>query len=843
MSIYYLTKKYGLTFGLVCCFQLLFIQMAIAQGGDNVKGLVSDEKNLPLPGVTIIAKNVQTNASSNAQTDTQGIFKFKIASGQYIFIISSVGYQSQTLSNYTVKVGETISITVKLKESANNLDQVVVIGYGSQQKRLVTGSVAKVNGADLNKFPGGNFAQQLAGKAAGVSINEASAQPGTDPQIIVRGVGTLTAGKSPLIVVDGFPLTEGSSLNSINPSDIETLDILKDPASAAIYGSRAANGVVLVTTKKSQADKVKLSVDVFSGIQSRSDNFKLIENAYDAALYYTEARNNGYVSLNPGVNLITDDRATRVSRGAGLRQLNLNYIQPYLDRLPNLTNTNWLDEIFQTAPINSFNISASGGTAKTNYYLSTNYFDQDGIVINTGLKRYSGNFKLDSKISDHLDLGFSINPSYNIQNYFLNNANTANDIISMATLMMPFFPVYNSDGSYAISQQIRSNTPEDGALGENPVAFANMNTNLRTIFRNFGNTYLKYKIIDGLTYKALLGADYTNSSQQNFSPSNVGVYRTAAPKPATASETGAYVLNYLLENTLTFSKVIDKHDLNILGGYSFQKEEGSSTLINGTGIPDDNISNIGGASAHNVTSEKYRWAQISYFGRLQYGFGQKYLASLTMRGDGSSRFGQNKKWGYFPSVTSGWIISKEGFFPENKTLTFAKLRATWGKSGNNQIGNYGSIATVTGGALANYVFGNALSSGFTATTTPNPNLTWETRSSTNLGLDLTFFNKLNLTAEYYNGTTKNLLLNVPVPEQSGFSTSLQNIGKVRNSGLEFDLSGSDFNLGKVKWGFSTNISLNKSEVLALAPGQTQIIQGNESNIITKVGGPIAEFYG
>lgn len=834
----------------ILCSLLLFAFLltsatTYSQQKNEIKGQVKDESGQPLASVSILAKNASTNFTAGAQTDSLGIFKFTNlpAGGPYSFTASSVGYEEQTLSGYTIKEGANITLLVKLKSQVKALDQVVVVGYGSQQKRYVTGAVTKVSGSDLNTYSGSSFAQQLSGKASGVTINEATAQPGSDPQVIIRGAGTLTAGRSPLIVVDGFPLSEGSSLNSINPVDIETLDILKDPASAAIYGSRAANGVILITTKKGKNEKMKVSFDMYTGVQQRNDNFTLLDNAYDAALYFTEARDNGYVSLNPSVNNISDDRATRISRGAGLRQLRLNYIQPYLDKTAGLTNTNWLNAIFRNAPINSYNLGLSGGTTKTTYYVSANYFDQQGIVIGSRLKRYSGTIKLDSKMNDKLDFGISLNPSYNVQDYFDNDASLQRDIIAATMIMMPFFDVKNPDGSLAISQQIKANTAEDGALGENPVATAKMTINQRTSFRNFGNAYLQYKILKNLKYKISIGGDYSTLNQLNFSPSVVGTYRTAAPKPATATEVTGSVINYLVENTLTYAQKFGNHDLNFLAGYTFQKEQGSATTLNGTNIPDDNIQNIAGASAFTATSDKYKWAQVSYFGRMQYAYNQKYLASLTMRSDGSSRFGKNNRWGYFPSLTLGWIVSNEKFFHENKVLTFAKLRGTWGRSGNNQIGNYGSIGTVAGGSFANYVFGTSLVSGFSATTTPNPNLTWETRTSTNIGADLVFFNKLNLTAEYYTGTTSNLLLNVPVPEQSGFSTSLQNIGKVRNNGLEIDISSNRLNIGKVKWSPSANISINKNKVLALAPGQTQIIQGNENNIYTKVGGPIAEFYG
>ena len=840
---------------LITALALLLLHSGYSQlKGANLKGTVLSEKGEMLAGVTVEIKKINGKEKQQTTTSEKGIFLFTdlAATSRYDISCTSVGYEPVTLKGVELSTGEEKSILIRMREAASSLDQVVVVGYGSQQKRFVTGSVSKVGSADLNRYPGSSFAQQLTGKAAGVVINETSGQPGTDPVISIRGIGTLTAGRNPLVVVDGFPLSEGSSLNSINPQDIESIDILKDPASAAIYGSRAANGVIMVTTKKGKAEKATISFDVYAGVQQRSDEVKLV-NGYDAATYFTEARDNGYVSLNPALNKITDDRATRIAHGAGLRQLRLNYIQPWLDKTPEVTNTDWLKEAFRKAPLNSYNLSITGSTPKSNYYFSANYFNQNGIFIENGLKRYSATLKLDSKLSDKLDFGISIDPSFNRQKFFLNNGSSSAtygsyDYMSVLITSFPFFSPYNADGSFAISSQIKANTPEDGALSENIVAIAKMNTNYSNTFRTFGNAYLSYKILKDLKFKVMLGGDYTNLYQNNFSPASIGQYRIPAPKPATAQELNGNTANFLVENTLTYAKRMGKHDVNVVAGYSFQKENGSLTTVNASGMPDDNIANINGASSFIASSAKYTWTQISYFGRIQYNYAQKYIASATMRTDGSSRFGPNNRWGYFPSLTAGWIASNENFFPKNNVLTLAKLRATWGRTGNNQIGNYGSYALVQAVSVqnatnSNYVYGNNLAAGFSASNTPNPDLTWETKESTNFGIDLIFLKKINFTAEYYNSKTKNLLLNVPVPSQSGFISALQNLGEVQNRGLELEAAMGGINLGKIKWNVSANIAFNKNKVLALAPGQTQIIAGNESNIITKVGHPIAEFYG
>lgn len=821
---------------------LTMITLAVqAQQVTSVRGTVVDEKGAILPGVSVIMVDPVTKKQESTFTDAKGIFVFnnlKIGN-RYDFSFNYIGYEKKTSTGFLINPGINNSILIRMETSSSGLNDVVVVGYGSQKKTKITGAISQVKSEELNKYSGSNFAQQLAGKAAGVVINDASAQPGTDPQIVIRGIGTLTAGVSPLVVVDGFPLSEGSSLNTVNPQDIETIDILKDPASAAIYGSRAANGVILITTKNGRSDKNTVSFDFYTGAQVRADRVELVDG-YQFAQLNTEARDWGYVSRNPLTRNIADDYATRVSKGANKRDLRLNYIQPYLNNQSGLTNTDWLDEIFRTAPISSYNVALSGGNEKSKYYFSGNYFDQDGIVIETGLKRYSMSFKFDSKISRSFDVGLSINPSYNQQKFFQNDASRSSDAIGAALIMYPFFPARNADGSLAISQQIVANTAEDGALGENPVAIMEKTKYNRNLFRTFGNAYVNFKPLEGLTFKSLLGGDYSSNFIDFFTPSDVGEYRTAAPKPARASETKGSVINYLWENTLTFEKTFGKHDINILAGTTFQKESGNSTLVSGTGIPDNNIDNIAGASSFSVVPVRYIWTQLSYLARLQYAYANRYLFSAAVRRDGSSRFGQDAKWGNFPSVTVGWIASREDFFPKMDWIDLLKFRATYGKAGNNQIGNYSSYA------LANplsYVSGSTLLPGFAAVNPANSTLSWETKTSYNVGFDLGLFKKLNLSANYYSMVTSDLLLQVPVPAQSGYDSALQNVGRASNKGFELELSGTSIKLGPLNWNFGANIATNKNKVLELGPGQNQIVTGTNSAFRTKVGGPIAELYG
>jgi len=822
-------------------YALLLTGTVQAQTAVRVKGKVLDEYGSSLAGVTININSAAYNKRHTTTTDGNGNFTVEDLDTSYLynFLFTAVGYQPDSVKNFKVSAGDNNSLLIRLRTAASALNEVVVVGYGTQSKSRVTGAITSLKSQELNKYAASSFGQQLSGRASGILINDASALPGTDPQVIIRGISTLTAGTYPLVVVDGFPLSEGSSFNSINPQDVETIDILKDPSSAAIYGSRAANGVILITTKSARGEKTKINFDAYTGVQQRSDNVRLIDG-YQYAQYSTEARDWGYTSKDQAHRTLTDDVATRKANGATARDYVLNYVGPWLNKQPGLTNTNWLDAIFRTAPINSFNLSLSGSNSKTNYYISGNYFNQQGVVINTGLQRFSGEVKINSQPNEWLRVGISLNPSFNIQKFYKNDANRSSDAIADALIMYPFFPVYNPDGSLAISQQIKANTPEDGALGENAVAIMKMTTYNRNFFRNFGNAFLEFRLPAGIRFKTMLGGDYTSTDIEYYSPSGVGAYRTAAPKPAAASSTNAYVWNYISENTLTWASTFGDHDVNLLAGYSFQKENSDSTIVNGTNIPDDNLQNISGATSFSAGQSAYTWTQLSYLARLQYAFKDRYLFTAAIRRDGSSRFGRNSKYGYFPSLTAGWIVTKEHFLQNLSWLNQLKLRATWGKAGNNQIGAYGSQALVN---QENYVYGTSLAPGYAATAAPNANLSWETKTAVNIGFDATVHKYLGLTFNYYNTTTSNLLLNVPVPAQSGYISSLQNIGKVRNRGVELELSGNDIHLGPVRWSYNANFTTNKNIVLALAPGQRQILTGKNSAFLTKVGGPIAELYG
>ncbi|MEQ6120550.1 TonB-dependent receptor [Reichenbachiella sp. MALMAid0571] len=801
----------------------------------EISGKITDENGQGLPGASVIEKGT-TNGTT---TDLEGRYKLNV-SEEAILVVSFVGYKTQE-----VTINGRSAVDIQMEMDAQQLEDIVVIGYGSQSKAKITGAISEVKTEQFEKYATGNFENALTGAISGIQVNQNGANPGEDSNIIIRGTGTLTAGSNPLIVVDGFPLSEGSTLSSLNPNDIESIDVLKDAASAAIYGSRAANGVLLITTKKAKGEGLQVNVNVFAGVQSRSDGLRTI-GAYDYAQYQKEARDYAYVIVDPANRNASDDNATRLANGASRRQLNLDFIEPYLNGTPGLTDTNWWDEIYNNAGIQNYNVSISNSTDKTRLTTSIGYLDQNGILIGSGTEKYTSNIRIDTDILKNLKLGMNLNTSYDQTGVIDANVGWGEfpaDPGSGVYLMYPFFKPYNNDGSFAISEQIRAVTEGDGALGENTVAMTLGSKNVQNRFRSFGSAYLEYEIIDGLVAKTSLGGDFRSTFIDYYQPSYIGTYRTdAVNNQANSSETSARYENLLTENTLSYYKEVNKHSLDFLGGFSYQQENLTHTVISATGIVDDNLDNIAAGSSFSVVSDRQKWAQVSYFGRIQYDFDSKYLLSASLRTDGSSRFGDNSKWGVFKSVSAGWLISNEGFFPENSKLSLAKVRASWGQTGNNQIGAFGSKALV---GVDNYTIGGSLAPGFATSSSPNDNLSWETNTSVNLGLDLGFFdNKLLFTGEYYVSTTKDLLLDVPVPQQSGFNSSLQNVGKVRNSGIELELRGQDIQLGDFTLGFNANISTNSNEVLALGPDQDQIIKSSSGfPFRTRVGGPIAELYG
>jgi TonB-linked SusC/RagA family outer membrane protein len=802
--------------------------------------LTDRETGEPLIGATVQVKGTTIGTVTNVM----GEWALSAPDEANTLVVSYIGFESAEIT-----IGSASYFELSLVPDTQTLGEVVVYGYGTGTKEKFNGAVSNIGNEQLNNYSSANFEQSIAGALAGVQIVGNSKNPGDNSVIQIRGVNTLTAGTSPLIVVDGNPLTEGSSFSSVNTNDIESVSVLKDAASAAIYGSRASNGVILITTKKGKSnDGLNVTYDGYFGVQQRIDKFELTD-AYSTALFDYDARNFGYVSGGTGRS-ISDDNATRDANGGGKRSRIPTYLQDYVDGVPGLTNTDWSDAVFRNASQQSHHVNLSGGTDNTNYSVSFGYFDQENIIIDSDYERFTNNIRFNSQVNDRIRFGINTNVSFSNSNPTGDTGWSRSeegrgrqfDPAFTIVLMQPYYPIYNPDGSFAIAAQIDDNNENwDGPISENIVAQSGLSDFTRNSFRVFGSTYLEFEPVENLTFKTSFGGDYNTGLEEYFGPSIYGNYRTpVANNPTRAAKRTSERKNFITENLLNYKQTFDAHTFDVLLGYSYQEESREGIDLTSRDFADDNLRNISGATTIASSASGSKWALESYFSRVQYDFDDRYALSASLRRDGSSRFGKNTKYGDFASVSAGWTLSNEQFFPANDWVSFAKLRASWGQTGNNQIGDFASIALISND---NYVIDGGLTSGSFTSTSPNADLSWETNSALNYGLDLGFLNdKLLLSMEYYDSRTKDLLLDVPVPQQSGFSESLQNIGELKNTGFELELQGRDFSVGDISFGFNANFFTNDNEVLALGAGQDQIISNNGVSFITRIGHPIAQFY-
>ena len=769
----------------------------------NVSGTVVDEKGEPVIGASVTV----VGTALGTITNLEGKYSLTDVQEDSKVAISFVGYGALTFSAKDKQLARVV-----LKEDSELLDEVVVIGYGTERKSDLSTAVSQVKSKDFESISYSDPGQAIAGRMPGIYVKQASGAPGGNPQISIRGTGTISSGSSPLVVVDGLPVTDDVGLNSINPNDIESINVLKDVASAAIYGSRAANGVILITTKKGKAGKAQYTFNTYYGVQQVEKKYDLVD-AYQQAELMAEA----FQYKNQEIP---------------------NFIKPYLEHQQGLVNTNWQDHIFRDAPTNYYELSVSGANEQTVYFVSGSYYKQKGIVIGSDYERISGRVNLTSKLSNKFEFGINLNPNYSMQDKITEGWEESP--LSMGIYnSYPFFPVYEPDGSYAISKQIHAVQNYGGmAEVENNVATANLTTNQVENFKILGGAYLSYTPLKGLTFKTYVGGYFISNRAEYYRPSTIGAYRQAAPTVAKAASSTYETFNWMSENTITFNKSWGKHDFEILGGMSFQKETTNNNSIDAENFPNDDIPTLNAALTINTASAtRYQWALLSYFGRLKYDYKKKYFFTAALRMDGSSRFGRNNRFGLFPSLSAAWRISEENFFPKNDIISELKPRISWGISGNDEIGNYSSLSLMSS---AKYNFNGNLVAGMRPNTSPNANLSWEKNNTVNVGLDVGLFrNALNLNFEYYVSKTSDMLLEVPVPAYSGYSTSLQNVGSVRNKGFEFAASFKN-HIKDFNYQISANFSTNKNTVLSLGANQNEIITARN---ITKVGHPIGALYG
>ncbi|MEG0647201.1 MAG: TonB-dependent receptor [Bacteroides sp.] len=834
------------------------------QKSKAISGVVIDESGEPIIGASILVEGT----SIGTITNIDGRYSLADVPESAQLTVSYIGYKSIALSAKDKSLA-----TITLHEDSKALDEVVVVGYGVQKKRDVTTAIASIRSSDMKGQPVTSMAEAMVGKMPGVQVSQSTGAPGSSLQIKVRGTGTITAGTSPLYVVDGVPLAK-EQLNTFNMNDVESIEVLKDASSSAIYGSRGSNGVVLITTKKGKEGKSTVSYNGYYGFQTVSKQIDML-NAYEYADLVNDSRNNTYVDKMQSINnkLITqnkpvlnfnikDNNAVRLANtGNDYNTIIPREILPYLNGEKGLTDTNWQDEIFRTAGMQNHSVSVAGGSSKVKYYASVDYLKQDGVIINSDFTRYGARFNLD--VTEGIfTFGLAFNPSVTIENAV--NADGAYNsdgggIIASALHSAPIFSVYNADGTFNFAQNAWSPDTEtimpDGSvrIGNsqtqvwNPVALALLQKDQTKASRMFGNIYGEVALLPSLKYRANFGMDIYNNSQDTFRPSTLPISNTAGnPEsvPEATSKT-AKLYNWLFEQTLSFNKEYKGHSLNALAGWTMQYQRDESNYAFANGFITNGIPTLNAGTVTRGNSHASEWALLSGLARVQYNYLGRYMLSGAVRADGASRFGKDNRWGWFPSVSAGWRMTEEAFM---KSLTFIddlKLRASYGLTGNFRIPNYGAQGEV---GYYSYVLGGSspqLIKGAAPSSMPNPGLRWEKTAQVNVGFDASFFhNRLTLGLDLYNSNTYDLLLNVPVPMTTGYDTRLENIGKVNNKGVEFNIATSH-QMGDFNWTVYFNISKNINEVKELGPGNADIISsGSVSNayFITRVGEAIGSYY-
>ncbi|WP_291965152.1 SusC/RagA family TonB-linked outer membrane protein [Maribacter sp.] len=777
---------------LFSCF-LIITGLGFAQESYNLSGTVTDEQNFPVPGASIVIKNTTTGTS----TDFDGNYSISAKKGD-VLEFSSIGYAKKSITLNGEKV-----LNVILVEDASQLEEVVVVGYGSQKKSDITGSVSSVKAEELAAFPVLNAEQALQGRAAGVAVQSNNGgEPGAPINVSIRGNTSIGASSAALVVVDGFV---GGSLPQ--PTDIESIEVLKDASATAIYGSRGANGVILVTTKKGRSGKMQIELNSSYSSQNVSNRLDLLNATQFGA--YRQVINPAYVQGN--------------------------------------AETDWQDLIYRTGTVENHQLSFSGGSEKINYYVSGNYFNQKGVVINSGFERFSFLSNIDVQATDKLKLGFNAYANRGtkdgVQSQAGSGGSGGGDVISTAYRFAPDTPVQDENG-------VNTTNPV-GDQFDNPFAIATESIDETKTDDYRANFYADYTILDGLSFKTTFGFSSENRTRGRFLPSTL--IGQASVQGGIGSVESLKGTNILSENYLTYTKEIGKGNLTALLGYSYQKSRNESYGAAAQNFISNSLSyfNLGaGSDIQTPFSSLTEQEIISQFGRFNYEYDDRYLVTFTARRDGASNFSKNNKYAFFPSGALGWRISNEQFLKDSETISNLKLRASYGVTGNPAISPYQSLANFesiysnVGDQVVNAVVPEQLA---------NPNLKWETSYQTNLGLDLGLINdRIGLTLDFYTIDTKDLILgDSSAPEYIGFAnlTSLRNIGEINNKGFEITLNTKNIVKENFSWSTDFNWSRNRNEVVALVDGQDIFLDSSPGSFLQdethllREGEPVGVFWG
>lgn len=778
-----------------------------------ITGTVTDTKGLPLPGVSVSLKGSTTGVA----TGTDGKYSLKLPDDNGILLVSFIGYISQEIP---VK-GKSI-INVTLEEKPSELNEVVVVGYGTQQKKDLLSAVSSVKGKDIENLPVATPQSLIQGRAAGVQVVQNSGAPGSAVTVRIRGTTSISAGNDPLYIVDGIPVESGtlnsislsgsqtSALSAISPDDIESMEILKDAGALAIYGSRAANGVVLITTKHGKKGATSYTFNYYTGLQqdNKSTRVKLMNSSQ-------------------AIDLIEDGRANSLAD-------NVTSLYGFLLPAPDGTvaNTDWQAALLRRAAISNYEIAIRGGEDKLKFAISGSYLDQDGIIINSGYTRGTGRINLDYDANSKLKFGTNISLS-RYDNQRVGTEDGAQSTIQVALKKSPSLPIYNPDGTYYQG---------DVSGFINPVAYANKIKYTNSVSSVIGNVYGEYTFIPGLSLRSTFGVDYASVIDVFFQPSDA--VRNGAASGKTFSST---VNGWIDETTLNYAHSFGKHRLTGLLGYSQQERSSYGINAEGNNYATNNIYTLNAAVTPTRASSSISvYGLSSFFGRVGYSYADKYYLEATARRDGSSRFGANKRYAIFPALSAAWRVSNEAFWDKNSPINDVKFRASIGRTGNQNIDDYAAQGLYTTGAT--YVN----QGGIYLKTLPNPDLTWETTLQYNAGVDIALLkSKITLSIDAYVKNTSNLLLPVPLPNTSGFDAVVENVGATQNKGLEFNLNTINLDNKNFEWTSNFNISFNRNKVVALNSGANSILFSNGggstgslvSYNLLQVGSAIGNFYG
>lgn len=817
----------------------------------NVTGVVKDEDGTTLPSLSVLIKGT----NKGTVTDINGKFSISVNKGDAL-IFKYIGYIDQQ-----VIVANSNIVNVTMIANNKQLNEVVVIGYGTQKRGNVTGALAKMSGENLDERAITRVDQALVGQLAGVTVKQTNGTPGKPFSVQIRGTGSISAGNEPLYVIDGFPLSNastngagnfssGNPLDNINPNDIESIEVLKDAAAAAIYGSRASNGVVLITTKKGKTGTPKISYNTYVGFNQASRKLNMLDGQgwIDRA---TEMINAKYVNdFGAKGATASDNAATRTAIAGPFT--NAYFLDPRwsIPGHPGLEFVDWQDQIFRKGLMQNHEVSVGGGTDAVKYFISGNYADQNGFVKNTGYQVYSVRANVEVKATNNLKFGLNLAPTYSITE---DPGVEGKDNIYHQSLS--FTPVQedtvgNYPNTFKNAQYVWS-TSTNSTVGklENIVGESKK-------YRTLATVYGEYQIFKGLTFKSSLNLDNTDNTSRSYTPYTVAstllsrTFNATTNPNLTVNTSGSYSTykrqTFVNENTLTYNTIIkSNHSLNILLGqsYNFDRTD-NSTLSSSGGYTSSIIQTLNAASAVTGNTTGTENVLISYFGRFQYAYKDKYLLSASLREDGSSRFGLNTKYGVFPSASIGWRVDQEDFMKKIPVISDLKVRASVGVNGTNNVTDYGSIATLgTGG----YSFGatQVAITGQAPNKIANPDLQWERSVTYDAGIDFGILdNRITGSFDYYNKLNTKLLLNVGVPETTGFPIFFSNTGSVRNIGEELELTTRNL-IGKFQWSTTLNLSHNTNKVVALGPGQSQVLIPSSfdiSNFILKVGEPLNSIY-